>query len=87
MPGDDFEKFRINLKLARYIKEMTAKELSVAADLKQQKRVADIEEGRGKPSLEEVRILCNILGQPIDHMLNNTAEMKLEWKYKLATWQ
>ena len=87
MAEDDFEKFRKNLRMARYIKEMTSKELSVAAGLKQQKRVSDIEDGRGKPTLEEVIALCNILSQPIDFMLNNTAKMKLDWQFTLATWQ
>jgi len=87
MPEIDFAKFRINLKLAREIKDMTAKELSIAAGLKQQKRIADIEEGRGKPTLEEVDTICHNLGQPMDYMLNNTAEKTLNWKYKLVTWQ
>lgn len=87
MPGIDFEKFRYNLKKARYISEMSAKELSIAAGLKQHKRILDIEEGRGKPSLEEVISICNILQQPIDNMLHNESEMGLTWKYKLANTQ
>lgn len=84
MQARDFEKFRYNLKKARYITEMSSKDLSIAAGLKQHKRIADIEDGRGKPTLEEVIAICNILQQPIDNMLNNECEMCLNWKYRLA---
>jgi DNA-binding XRE family transcriptional regulator len=80
----DFEKFRRNLYKARTIQEMTARDLASAAGLKQMKRILDIEEGRGKPSLDEVLAICHVLQQPIDNMLNNECEMSLDWKYKLA---
>jgi transcriptional regulator with XRE-family HTH domain len=79
-PEIDFDIFRENLKKARYIKDMTAKEVSFRAGLKQQKRVADIEEGRGKPTLEEVFSICVAVEQSIDSMLHKESEMKLEFK-------
>lgn len=85
--ADDFAKFRKNLILARKVKDISAKDLSIAAGLKQQKRILDIEEGRGKPSLEEVRAICLVLHQPIDNMLDNEARIKLDWQYKLAVTQ
>lgn len=75
----DFAIFRNNLKKARYLMEMSAKELSQKAGLRQLKRVADIEEGRGKPTLEEVYSLCEVLGQPIDDMLKKEGKMKIEY--------
>ena len=83
----DFAKFRINLRKARTIKELTAKELSEQAGLKQLKRVADIEEGRGSPSLDEVHSLCVVLGQPMDEMLGLESEICLRWKGKLVSKQ
>lgn len=69
MPGIDYNIFRNNLKKARYLMELSGKELSIKAGLRQQKRIADIEEGRGKPTLEEVFAICEVVGQPIDGML------------------
>ena len=83
----DLEKFRINLRLARIVSDYSAKELSSIAGLRQQKRIADIEEGRGKPSLNEVSAICLALGQPMDYMLNNEAEIKIKWKHQLVDWQ
>lgn len=85
--ADDFDKFRKNLILARKVKNISAKDLSIAAGLKQQKRILDIEEGRGKPSLEEIRAICLVLHQPIDNMLNNEARITLDWQFKLSVTQ
>lgn len=71
----DYDIFRNNLKKARYIKELSAKDLSIKAGLRQQKRISDIEDGRGRPTLEEVFAICEILEQPIDGMLKS--EMKI----------
>lgn len=83
----DFNKFRRNLKNARSVSGFTAKELSEQAGLKQQKRISDIEEGRGSPSLDEIHSICVVLRQPMDEMLNLESEMVLRWNGKLATKQ
>lgn len=79
MPEIDFTLFRSNLKKARYLNEMTSKELSEKAGLRQLKRVADIEEGRGKPTIEEVYSICEVLKQPIDSMLNREGKIVIEF--------
>jgi transcriptional regulator with XRE-family HTH domain len=71
----DYNIFRSNLKKARYLKEMTAVELSKAAKLRQAKRVSDIEDGRGHPTLDEVYSICHVLEQPIDFMLTREAKI------------
>ena len=80
----DFKKFRHNLRNARTAMGITAKELSEQAGLKQQKRILDIEEGRGSPSLDEVHSICLVLQQPIDEMLNLESEVVLKWRGQLA---
>lgn len=67
------------MKIARFFKDMTAAELSKKARLRQMKRAADIEDGRGLPTLEEVCKICNALGQPIDSMLYKKAKIKIEY--------
>lgn len=79
MPDIDLEIFRKNLKKARYLMELSGKDLSQLAGLKQHKRIADIEEGRGKPTLEEVYSICSVLKQPIDKMMNCEAKIVIEY--------
>ena len=76
----DFELFRKNLMKVRISKGISGKELSERANLRQKKRVNDIEEGRGKPSLEEVCSLCKELNVNIDSMLYKVAEVSIEFK-------
>ena len=83
----DFEKFRHNLKNARSVKGLSAKELSKEAGLRQLKRISDIEDGRGSPSIDEVHSICVVLGQPIDEMLHLKSEVALKWNTILATRQ
>lgn len=73
MPGIDFDIFRENLRIIRKVREKTSKELSIDLNMKQMKRISDIEEGRGKPSLEEIHAISNYFGYPIDDMLNKKA--------------
>jgi len=75
----ELTKFRRNIKVVRGSKAMTAKELSEAANLKQKKRVADIEEDRGVPTLDEVSSICDILEVGIDDMLFKVAVSKIEF--------
>lgn len=65
----DFTIFRSNLKNARKVLDISAKELSERAKLKQAKRVSDIEDGRGSPSIEEIYALCEVLNVSIDDMM------------------
>lgn len=37
------------------------------------KRISDIEEGRGKPSIEEISSICDYFGYPIDDMMKRKA--------------
>lgn len=50
----DFQFFRNNLKTLRLAKDLTAKDLSERAGLRQLKRISDLEGGKGLPSLDEV---------------------------------
>lgn len=79
MPGIDFTIFRNNLRKARYLNELSARELSEKAGLRQMKRIADIEEGRGKPTIEEVYAICEVLKQPIDSMLKTESKIVIEY--------
>lgn len=83
----DFKKFRQNLKNARLIAGLTGKELSERSGLKQQKRIGDIEEGRGVPSLAEINAICIILNQPMEEMLKLESTMVLKWNGKLVSKQ
>lgn len=58
-----------NLKIVRSARIMTAAELSERSDLRQLKRISDIEDGRGAPTLEEVKSICKVLDCSIDDML------------------
>jgi DNA-binding XRE family transcriptional regulator len=79
MSTKDLDFFRNNLKIARALKQITAKELSAALGLKQMKRIADIEEGRGLPSLTEVSDICKYFDVPIDDMLYRQAKISIEF--------
>lgn len=69
MKTEDYTLFRTNIKQVRSFMLLSAKDLSDKAGLRQQKRVSDIEDGRGSPDLGEVIQLCKALNQPIDNML------------------
>jgi transcriptional regulator with XRE-family HTH domain len=76
----DYLLFRKNLAKVRAVRGMSARELSEQAELKQKKRIHDIEEGRGTPTLDEVCIICKILEQPIDKMLYEEAQATVSFK-------
>lgn len=61
--------FASNLKTARAARSISAKDLSLKANLRQIKRVSDIEDGRGIPSLEEVVRICDALNIGLEAML------------------
>lgn len=71
----NLDKFRKNLQKVRRSKALTAKELSKLCESKQLKRIADIEDGRGKPTLDEVYIICEILKVSMDCMINKNVEV------------
>lgn len=85
MPEIDFNIFRENLKKARNIKELSAKDLSNECGLRQQKRIADIEEGRGKPSIEEVYKICEVLGQSMEMMMKYSGRVHLDFSVSILT--
>lgn len=76
---DRYFYFKSNLKLARMKMNISATDLSEKADLKQKKRIADIEEGRGKPSLGEMMSICKELDVSIDDMLYKRAKLELSF--------
>ncbi|MDX1630109.1 MAG: helix-turn-helix transcriptional regulator [Fulvivirga sp.] len=76
---DYYEKFRQNLKKIRSAEGITAKELSEKAGLRQKKRIADIEDGRGKPTLDEVIAICEVLNEKLDNMLLADAYVRVDW--------
>lgn len=73
----DFAIFRSNLKNARKVLDISAKELSEKANLKQVKRIADIEEGRGSPSIDEIHDICQVLKVSVDDMLYRNSKVIL----------
>jgi DNA-binding XRE family transcriptional regulator len=78
MPSKDapaLDKFRENLKTVRIARGFSGADLGDCANLSPKtKRVHDIEEGRGAPTLAEVIALCETLEVPIDAMLKHNAE-------------
>lgn len=79
MSASDFELFRKNLKNTRSASGITGSELSNALGFARQKRIADIEEGKGRPSLEEVSKICKHFNVSIDDMLYRTAQVTIEF--------
>lgn len=65
----EFDIFRHNLKTLRISRGITAKELSEQAEMKQAKRISDIEEGRGKPTFDEVYTISLIFAMSLDKLL------------------
>ncbi|HMK58329.1 MAG TPA: helix-turn-helix transcriptional regulator [Nitrososphaeraceae archaeon] len=66
----DLAIFRNNLKVLRSVHRLSARELAVKADLRQLKRISDFEDGRGKPSLDELYSICITLNVSLDEILN-----------------
>lgn len=75
----NFDKFRKNLKIVRNCKGITATELAVNCKLRQQKRIMDIEQGRGKLTLEEVYSICKGLDVSIDNMIDKDVNVNFNW--------
>jgi len=65
----DFAIFRKNLKILRRAYDLSAKELSEKSGMKQIKRISDLEDGRGSPSIEEIYSICHVLGISIDKIM------------------
>lgn len=59
--------------------DITSKDLSDALGMKQQKRVSDIEEGRGLPTLEEINAAAVYFKVSIDDILKRRAHLKVEF--------
>lgn len=73
-----FDKFRQNLARVRAFKGLSAAEIADRANLRQKKRCADIEEGRGRPTIEEIAVICDVLHVGIDEMLYRTPRITFE---------
>lgn len=71
--------FRRNLTKLRAIRGISARELSEQLKLKSKSRIWDIEEGRGKLSLEEVCEICKFFGYGIDEMLYKEANSTINF--------
>lgn len=72
--------FRENLKVVRRARNLTSFELSEQAMLRHKKRVADIEDGRGIPHLEEYVAICDVLNVRLEEMLKLRAKIKIEFQ-------
>lgn len=77
MPGINLDVFRKNLNIVRNARQISAKTLAEDCGMKQLKRISDIEEGRGSPTLEEVCMICTKLNVSIDHMLSMNAKINI----------
>jgi transcriptional regulator with XRE-family HTH domain len=62
-------RFIENLRIVRNAHGITAEDLSMRCVFKTKRRVSDIEGMRGSLKLEELIVICNVLGVPIDEML------------------
>ena len=71
----DYTNFINNIRKIRMCEGVTASELSKRCKLKQMKRISDIEDGRGKPSIDEVISICKELNFKIDAMLNGKVKI------------
>ena len=76
----DYTNFIHNIRKIRMCEGITAKELSKRCKLKQMKRISDIEEGRGKPTLNEIISICNELGIKIDNMIYGKVKITYHWE-------
>jgi len=77
MSAIDFDIFRENLRTLRKTTDKTSKELSEDLGMRQMKRVSDIEEGRGRPTLEEINATCTYFEVSIDDMIRRKAVHKI----------
>lgn len=76
----DTDIFRHNLKQARLISGYGQRELSKEAKLRNLKRVGDLEDGSGDPTIDEMYALSIVLNQPFDKMLTKKAKVTIEWE-------
>ena len=76
----DYTNFINNLRIIRTCEGITAKELSKRCELRQMKRIADIEDGRGNPDINEVVSICKELNIKIDAMINDKVKIRYEWE-------
>lgn len=73
--------FRHNLKQARLVSGFGQKELAKEAKLRNLKRVGDIEDGSGDPTIDEMYSLSLALDQPFDKMLTMKATVVVKWDF------
>lgn len=72
-----FETFRINLRLLRHSKDMSALALGKDIGFEKAYRIIDLEEGKATaPKLEEVMMIAKYFDITIDKLLFYKAEIK-----------
>lgn len=69
----DYHTFKRNIRLLRHEKGFTAKEASEAVGLRNNKRFADLEEGRMPPHVDEVIKISEYFKVNIDTLIYKTA--------------
>ena len=75
----NYTNFIYNIRVIRMSQGITAKELSEKSGCRQLKRISDIEDGRGKPNIDEIVIICKLFGVKIDQMINDRVKVKYLW--------
>ena len=75
---DQLKNAALNIAVIRKAKGVSALDLSRDCGLKSQKRVNDIEEGRGRLSIDELIKIADYLGVSIDGILKKTAKITFE---------
>lgn len=79
MTDEQKECFAHNLKLARFLNQMSQADLAKAANIKPLSRIGNFEECRGAPKTDEFINICKALGQPMDDMINRKAKIIIQY--------
>jgi len=74
----DTQYFRRNLKILRNVHDISSKDLSQKIGLRQLKRISDLEDGKGSPSLDEVHLISRHFGVPLDKLLYKDLKVIIE---------
>ena len=76
--GDQLENAAINIKTIRMSRNIAGLALSNGCNLRSAKRVSEIEEGRGKLTLEELIAIADFLDVSMDGLLKKKAKVIFE---------
>lgn len=72
--------FAHNIKIARFLIQISAHDLAKSCGFTPLSRISSIEEMRGKPTLDEFLKICEVLGQPIESMINKRAKITIQYE-------